>query len=167
MAVPFQFFYNVSDADGDTSRVTIDVDPTGMTLAQIAGVAQNGWDLINPLVTGHLESVGLTIDIDTTGFTNAVANVLSDVQEGAEFLWKSATGFIKRMTLPTFDETLFTSAGAGKQVDTSDANVLAFEAGMLAGLTPDAVNFFDVVTSHGEDIATLNKGVQKFGANRK
>lgn len=167
MAVPFQFFYNISDADGDTSRVTIDVDPTGMTLAQIPGVAQYAWDLMNPLLNGHLESVGVTVNVDVSGFTNAVANVISDVQEGAEFLWKSADNFIKRMTLPTFDEQFFSSGGAGKEVDTTDANVVAFQTGILAGLTPDSVNFFDVVTSHGEDITTLTKGVQKFGANRK
>jgi len=166
MAVPFQFFYNISDADGDTSRMTLDVDPTAMTLAQIPGIAEYAWDLINPLITGHLESVGVTVDVDVSGFTNAVASVVADVQEGAEFLFKSADSFIKRLTLPTFDETKLTSGGAGSDVDTSDAAVLAFEAGMLAGLTPDSVNFFNVQTSHGEDLTSLNKAVQKFGKNR-
>lgn len=166
MAVPYQFFYNISDADGESSRMTLDVDPTGMTLAQIPGVAQYAWDLINPLITGHLESVGVTVNVDVSGFTNAVASVISDVQEGAEFLWKSADSFIKRMTLPTFDETKLASAGAGKQVDTADAAVIAFEAGILSGLTPDSINFFDVTTSHGEDVTSLSKGVQKFGKNR-
>jgi len=166
MSVPFQFFYNVADADGDTSRMTLDVDPTNMTLSQIPGLAEYGWDLINPLITGHLESVGVTVNVDVSGFTNAVASVISDVQEGAEFLFKSADSFIKRLTLPTFDETKLTSGGAGSDVDTSDAAVLVFEAGMLAGLTEDLVNFFPLTTSHGEDLATLNKGVQKFGKNR-
>lgn len=166
MAVPFQFFYNISDADGDTSRMTLDVDPTAMTLAQIPGIAEYAWDLINPLITGHLESVGVTVDVDVSGFTNAVSSVLADVQEGAEFLFKSADSFIKRLTLPTFDETKLTSGGAGSDVNISDAAVIAFEAGMLAGLTPDAVNFFDVQTSHGEDLTSLNKAVQKFGKNR-
>lgn len=166
MAIPFQLFYNISDADGETSRTTLDIDPTNMTLADIPGIAQNGWDIINPLITGHLESVGMTINVDTSGFTNAVASVLADVQEGAEFLWKSANGFIKTFTLPTFDEAKFTSSGAGSDVNTADAAVLAFEAQILAGLTPNAVDFFPVTTSHGEDLTTLTKGVQKFGASR-
>lgn len=163
---PYQFFYNISDADGDVSRFTLDVDPTSVTLANMPAIAEAAWNIVNPLLNGHLESVGVTIEMDTSGYTNVVADVIADVQEGAEFVYNAVGGFLKRITLPTFIETFFTNSGAGKVVDTSAAAVVAFNTMMTAGIL-EGVTLHQPQTIHGEDLTSAKIGRQKFGKNRR
>lgn len=165
MVPPIEFFYNISDGDGEISRVTIPFDPTDITLANIPDIAQAVWDLIDPLVNGHLESVGVTLTMDISGYTNAAAAAIADVQEGAEFVYNAIGGFLKRLTLPTFIETFFTNSGAGKVVDTSAAAIVAFNTMMTAGLLV-GLDTIQPQTVHGEDLDSFKVGRQKFGKNR-
>lgn len=163
--MPYALFLNISDGDGDTSRITIDFDPTNITLANLPGLAEAVWDIVNPLLNGHLESAGLTIEVDTSGFTNAAAAAIGDVQEGAEFVFNAVGGFLKRLTLPTFIETFFTNSGAGKVVDTSATEIALFQAAMETGFVA-GVTVFEPQTIHGEDITATKIGRQKWGKNR-
>lgn len=162
-------FYTMEDADGDKSRIEIPVLVADLLDADIDFVVGAAWDIINPLVNGHLVTAGFTIEIDIAGFTNAAAAVISDVQEKAEFVFRDVAGFIKRISLPTFIETFFTSAGAGKDVDTSQASVTAFNTMVTTGI-PDAVVVVTpvpVVSLHGDDVTTFVSGHQAWGKNRR
>lgn len=162
-------FYTVEDADGDKSKIEIPVDDSVFALDTASFVIGAGWDIINPLVNGTLVTAGFTIEVDIAGFTNAAAAVISDVQEKAEFVYRATTGLIKRISLPTFIETFFTNAGAGKDVDTSQSAVAAFNTMMLDGI-PDALvapQYVTPVNVHGDDLDVFVAGHQAWGKNRR
>lgn len=157
----------IEDADGDTSVVGIDF--SGAFTGDVTGLLENAWALVNPLVNGHLVGGSVTLEADITGYVNVAAAAIADVQEKAEFVFRSIGGYLKTITLPTFVETLFTSAGAGKTVDITNVDVAAFITAMEDGFddgggTPVEIN---PTTSHGEDIATLKSARQSWGKNRR
>lgn len=163
-------FYTIADADGDQSVISIPVafvdTLDGASLAYAIGY---GWPIINALITGTLVNAGVTIEVDISGFTNAAADVLSDVQEKAEFVYRAVGGFIKRISLPTFDETFFTAGGAGKEVDVTQSEVTAFNALMTGGFHEALVSTQPVTptTDHAEDLVSFIKGHQAWGKNRR
>lgn len=163
--MPVVLFFTIADADNDKSRIEIPVDATD-PLANIQLIVETAWDIVQPLINGELISAGFTVEADITAFTNPVAAVISDVQEGAEFVFRTAGGFLKRLTIPTFLETLFTNGGAGKEVDTALPDVAAFNAAMTGGFVNGAVTV-NPVDSRDDDIAAFVEGRQKWGKNRR
>lgn len=163
-------FYTIEDADGDQSVISIPVafvdtiDGAGMAYA-----VGYGWPIINALISGHLVKAGITVEVDIAGFTNAAADVLSDVQEKAEFVYRAVGGFLKRISLPTFTETFFTGSGAGKEVDVTQSAVTAFNTLITAGFHEALVSTDPLTptTDHGEDVTTYVKGHQAWGKNRR
>ncbi len=163
-------FYTIEDADGDQSVISIPVvfvdtlDGAGLEYA-----VGYGWPIINALITGHLVNAGITIEFDIAGFTNAAAGVLSDVQEKAEFVYRAVGGFVKRISLPTFDETFFTGSGAGKEVDVTQSAVTAFNTLITGGFHEALVSTDPLTpaTDHGEDLTAYIKGHQAWGKNRR
>lgn len=163
--MPVTIFFTIEDADADKSRIEIPVDATD-PLANIQLVVETAWDVVQPLINGSLLTAGFTVEADITAFTNPVAAIISDVQEGAEFAFRTAGGFLKKITLPTFIETFFTGAGSGKEVDTTLPEVAAFSAMMTGGIVNGAVTV-NPVDSRDDDLAAYVSGVQKFGKNRR
>lgn len=163
-------FYTIADADGDTSVISIPVlfsdTLEGASLAFAVGY---GWDIINPLINGTLINAGITIQVDIADFTNAAAATISDVQEKAEFVYRSVGNFIKRISLPTFIETFFTGSGSGKEVDVTQSAVTAFNTLITDGFEEAMVSTDPLLpaTDHGEDITTFVKGHQAWGKNRR
>jgi hypothetical protein len=163
-------FFTIGDADGDESVISIPVQFVDtLDGAALAFAIEYGWDIINPLINGTLLRAGITIEIDIAGFTNAAANVLSDVQEKAEFVFRAVGGFIKRISLPTFVETFFTGAGAGKEVDVTQSEVTAFNTLMTGGFHEAIVSTDPLtpITDHAEDVVSFVAGHQSWGRNRK
>jgi len=163
-------FYTIADADGDPSVISIPVEFSDtLEGASLAFAVEYGWDIINPLINGTLINAGITIQIDIADFTNAAAAAISDVQEKAEFVYRAVGGFIKRITLPTFIETFFTGAGAGKEVDVTQSAVTAFNTLITDGFEEALVSADPLVpvTDHGEDITTFIKGHQAWGKSRR
>lgn len=163
-------FYTIADADGEQSVISIPVNFLDtLDGAALAFAVEYGWDIINPLLNGTLVNAGITIQMDIGTFTNAAAAAISDVQEKAEFIYRAVGGFIKRISLPAFIETFFTSAGAGKEVDVTQAEVTAFNLLITTGFEEAlvSVNPLNPVTDHNEDITTFVEGHQSWGKIRR
>lgn len=163
-------FYTIEDADGDQSVISIPVSfLSTLDGDAFAFAVEYGWDIINPLLNGTLIKAGITVEVDIAGFTNVAAAVVADVQEKAEFVFRAVGGFIKRISLPTFIETFFTGAGAGKEVDVTQAQVTAFNTLITAGFHEALVSTEPLtpVTDHMEDITTFVEGHQSWGRNRR
>jgi len=163
-------FYTVNDADGEPSVISIPVNFLDtLDGAALAFAVEYGWDIINPLLNGTLVNAGITIQVDIGTFTNTAAAAISDVQEKAEFVYRAVGGFLKRISLPTFIETFFTSAGAGKEVDVTQAEVTAFNTLIIDGFEEAlvSVNPLNPVTDHNEDLTTFVEGHQAWGKNRR
>lgn len=162
-------FFTIADADNDKSKIEIPVDSSLFALDTAGFVIGAAWDVINALLTGHLVAAGFSIEVDISGFTNAAANVLSDVQEKAEFVFNTTTGIQKNLSIPTFDETLFTLAGAGKDVDTTQSAITAFNTMMIDGI-PDALvapQLIQPVNIHGDDVTAFIAGHEAWGKRRR
>lgn len=163
-------FYTIADADNDLSVISIPVSFVdtldGAGLAYAVGY---GWPIINALISGTLVKAGITIEMDISGFTNAAADVLSDVQEKAEFVYRAVGGFTKRITLPTFIETFFTGSGAGKEIDVTQSAVTAFNTLMTGGFHEALVSTDPLTptTDHGEDLTAYLEGHQAWGRSRR
>jgi len=157
----------IADADGDKS--VVDIDFSGAFTGDVVGLASNVWAILNPLVNGQLVGASVTLEADITDFVNAAPAAIADVQEKAEFVFKSLDGFLKRITLPTFIETLFTSSGAGKVVDTTQTDVAAFITMMEGGVDDGGVTPVEInpTTSHFEDLTGLVSARQAWGKNRR
>lgn len=158
----------IADADGDKSVMPIDF--SGAFTGDIVGLAENAWALVNPLVNGQLVGASVTLEADISGFVNAAAAAISDVQEKAEFVFGTiGNEFLKRISIPTFIETLFTGSGAGKTVDVTNTDVAAFITAIENGIddgggTPVEIN---PTTSHGEDLFGFVSAKQAWGKERR
>lgn len=158
---------DIEDADGTSSVVPIEF--TGGFAGDTFGLVETAWGIINPLVNGHLKGASVTLTVDISDLTNAAAAAIADVQEGAKFVFRALNPlFTKTITLPTFIETFFTGAGANKEVDLTNASVIAFVSMMEDGFddgggTPVEVN---PTTSHGEDLFSLGSARQSWGKER-
>lgn len=162
--MPITLFYVVTDGN-DTSRIEIDI-PTATTLANTLSAVGAFAALINPLVQGGLLSAGFTVETDVSGTWGVVHQLLADVQEKAEFVFRTAGGFIKRLNLPTVNEAIFAGGGNSPQVDTSDEDVAAFITAMTDGVTVNAT-VVAPVDSRGDDIASLSDARENWGKRRK
>lgn len=154
----------IADADGDKSIIPIDF--TGGFAGDIDALIENAWAIVNPLVNGQLVGASVTLEADITGLVNAAPAAIADVQEKAEFIFRTVGGFLKKITLPTFIETFFTGSGSGKTVDVTQSEVTAFIAMMEDGVGDGTVDI-NPTTSHGEDLFAFVEGRQSWGKNRR
>lgn len=163
--MPITLFYTIADADGDKSRVEFQVDPTNVTILNAPTLMVDVWNLMNPLINGQLISAGFTVEADISAYTNVIPGALADVQEKAEFVFRTAGGFLKRINLPTFVETLFGSSGASSEVNLADTNVAAFVTAIVDGITVggDDILFQD---TRGDEIASLSVARENWGKRR-
>lgn len=161
--MPITLFYTITDGD-DQSTIEIPV-PDGTPLAAVTALVPAAAALINPLINGGLLKAGFTVTVDVPTF-GPVAALIADVQEKAEFVFRTAGGFVKRLNLPTFIETLFTGGGSGKEVDTTDPDVAAFIDFMTDGITV-AASLVQPTDVRGDDIETLSAARQNWGKRRR
>lgn len=129
MAVSYIWF-NIVDEKGDKSRVEIPFPSTTPVADLVAGV-QGIADLINPLVSGGLDSAGVSVGVSVSGWS-AVAASGSDVQEKMKSIIRTAGGFLKTLRLPTFLEAFLVSGSPF--VDRADTDVAAFETFLESGI---------------------------------
>lgn len=167
--MPLEIFYVIEDADGGKSRIPLYLQETNITFANAPAVLEYVWNLLNPLVTGSVVTAGFTLTADISGWTNLAADVLSDVQERAEFAFRTVGGFLKRIGIPTFAETKFGGGGASGDVNTADTDVAAFTAACIGGFPQpdDSSNVIFFQDSHGDDLNELATAHESWGKGRR
>lgn len=156
------FFYNIADAKGDVSTVRIPFPNATPTTVLVAGVAAVG-ALIQNLVTGGLRSAGVAFEVDVPAW-GPTAMLDSDVQEKMEFNVRAASGFPKRINIPTIDETMFV-AGTGV-ADATNADIQAFKDFLEDGITVSAT-LLAPTDIHGSDLVTVESMVENWGKRRR
>lgn len=156
-------FYTVQDGKGQKSTTRIPFDDATDLLENATAVATAFAGVINPLLNGGLASAGVTAEIDLSAGWGPTALLVSDVQEKAEFAWRTVGGFIKRMNLPTFIEDFF-NVGAST-VDLSDPDVVAFVNAMEDGLTVGGT-LYQPTDDREEDLVSLEYATENWGKRR-
>lgn len=158
-------FYTIQDGDGDKSTIEIPF-PTSIATTNLSGLVAAVGALINPLINGGLVAAGARLEFDLSGTWGPTAALLSDVQEQAQFLFRTVGNYPKLLNLPTFIETLFTGGGADKTVDLADTDVAAFVDMMESGITVSSVAY-SPSDYRGADIVSTESAVQHWGRNRR
>lgn len=156
------FFFNVVDGKGQTSTIEIPfpaATPFSVFLAGVDAVGQ----LINPLVTGGLKQAGVKVIIDVPTW-GTVADLNSDVQEKMEFGVRAANGFLKRLNIPTIDESMFIVGST--EGDLAEAAVLAFHDFLEDGITVGAT-LIQPTDIHGSDLVSVEYQTENWGRRRR
>lgn len=163
--MPYFLYYTIQDSDGDTSVVEIPI-PTTTAVANLIGAVTAMAGLINPLTNGGLVAAGVRLEVDLSGTWGPVAALIADVQEKGEFAFRGENGFLKRLNIPAFLETLFTGAGSTKQIDLGDTDVAAFVTAMEDGFVVGGATI-QPVDVRGDDLETLEYAVENWGKRRR
>lgn len=151
------------DADGDTSTATYEL-PNTVAVTDVGLFASALVGLIVPLINGGIRSISYTIQVTVPALT---ADGISDVQELLAIGARSATGFLKRMRIPTIDEVKAFIPGS-KSADLEDADVLALRTAIISGIDLTGAGGSGVVQlsdNHGADISTVEYMTEEFGGS--
>lgn len=159
----FEIFYNFTDAEGESSKVSFFVD-SATDITDVLAVIPLLGDLLDTITNGAITSAGVTLEIDVVaaGF-QGIAAAISDVQEGLQMGFRSFNGFLKTLRIPTILEDIFVAGS--KDADLTDAGVDALVDALISGIDVDPgagtslVTFTDV---RGEDLITLEYAREKF-----
>lgn len=158
-----QITLTLQDSGGDNSPVSAYVNAgDGDDIAALSeDYAQVFWDAIRPLVNGVLVAVNVSFKPDFSGWTNNTPATISDIEEKALFTCIVCGGPRPvKLTLPTIKETLFVNSGAGKEVDVTNSDYVAFAHVLESAVVDGGINMTD---SHGSDICGVLAGEQFFG----
>lgn len=156
--------FDFIDDKGKTSFTKIRI-PTGFTIAQYGefGVAMG--QFIANISTCRITGSSLSFNVDLSGLgLKALATVVSDTAQKGYFSFLSAaTGFFKRIRIPTFDEGLVNQGSDG--IDTVDPAVAAFTNAMVNGIVTTG-GTVQPVTERGQDLVALNDAREVFRRKR-
>jgi hypothetical protein len=161
MALPISVYFNIADAKGDVSTVTIPI-PSTVTLPNAVLFTAAMAELIQPLVTGSLRDCGFSVSV-TPGQAWPDVSLLADVQEKATFNLRTVGGWLKKISLPTFFESLF--APNSKVVNTANGAVAAFVTALEDGVSVGG-NIVRICDSRGDLLDHLESAVESWGKSR-
>lgn len=176
MARPIEIRYTVQDGDGKQSQMTLNV-ASDTPLAEMQAIVDTVAQLLIPVLGGSLVDAQYTVKADLTASTWYVdaantANVLSDIEEGAVFVFESIDGYRTSIRMPTFDESLIVQGS--DNVNTADTDVAAFIAVMLNGIDNTAEggslgagSEAQPTTSHDFEIAVMRSARESFVKSRR
>jgi hypothetical protein len=127
----FEIFVTFLDDSGETTVRSWYVD-SGTALSDLVFLIPALVTLIEPLVTGGIIGAGFTVSVDISALGVGAAGALSDIEEIGRFAYRTVNNFVKRISIPTFDESLV--IGGSDNIDLTDADVQAFNTAMTDGI---------------------------------
>lgn len=165
MAISWNIIYGIVDEKGAISSTEIHV-PGATTFTNALAFAVEMGGLIDTLISGQLYRFGIVADeIFTSGVKTAPEDG-SDVEEGGRFQFVTDEGHFTSLRLPTFREEYIVPET--RNIDTADADVLAFVTAMIDGI--DLAGALPVVApsdARDEDIDGLSSAKESFTASRR
>jgi hypothetical protein len=156
--------YNFRDGDGDTKTVSIPFRSNDLiAIAEPADdpvqFAQQLAVYLDAITTGAIVSISLTANI-TLPAVQTVPAALSDVQELGVFKFRTENGFIKTVSVPTFDESL--TIPGSNDIDLTELEIGDFVEAMIQPVAlPGNWSVFPIDT-RGEDIVSLESAYEDF-----
>lgn len=160
MALAVSFRFDFVDIKNESSFTKIRT-PSTFSIAQYTEFALAMGQLLSNISAVRLTGASATFSISLSGLSlKAAATAVADVfQKGYFSFNSSATGFRKRLRIPTFDEA---KVGLGSDnIDTLDAAVAAFNTAMTNGIVV-AGGTVQPVTERGHDLVSLNEAREVF-----
>lgn len=119
--------------------------------------------IIDDMIDGKIVSASWSFAPVLPSGLKAAADVNSDVEEGALFMFQSLYPYKTRVRIPTFKEGQMLEAS--KQVDVANAEVDAFLGAMIDGFDDTTLDF-NPADSRGEKVTLLLSAVDAFQKDR-
>lgn len=158
--MPINVYYRIADAKNDTSTIMIPL-PDSVAITDLTQYVQDIAAILQPLINGTLLEAGFAVGVNVAPWSLAAG--ISDVQEKARFVFRTAGGFLKAISLPAVVESIFRPGS--REVDTTDPNVAAFVTAMVDGITVNS-NTIEPVDRRGEDLTNLVQATEAWGRAR-
>jgi len=159
-----EIVYTIQDEKGNKSTLTVWI-PSSTLLADALEFAQKFGDLIDNVIDGIITRIGLIFSAALTGTMKTVVNPGADVEEGANFIYRSALGFPFRHRFATFMESKITPGS--RAVNVADADVVALVNAITDGLTMTSLNVVRPTEHREDDIASLVTAREVFQRSRQ
>ena len=154
-------YYRIADAKNDTSTVMIPL-PSTVAITDLNDYVTDLAAIIQPLVNGTLLEAGFAVGVSVVPWP--IAAGISDVQEKARYVFRTAGGWLKSLSIPTVLESIF-SPGS-REVDTSDPDVAAFVTAMVDGITVASTNNIEASDRREDDLTNLVQATEAWGRAR-
>jgi hypothetical protein len=153
-----QITWTILDEKGLRSNTVIDV-PDGHTVAEYTAFANDATTQLLQVSDGQILAAKLSLNLVLAGAPFAAAAADSDVERKALFVFNTAGGYIKRLTVPSVRGIVVTESGA---LDlTGDPGAGGFRDLIIDGdLTVEPTDY------RGDDIVSLSEARKYFGSDR-
>ena len=160
----YSIFVTVRDGKGDKSIVTVHL-PGTTTLAYVSQAADTLADMIIDLTDGEIVDAGFTYHVDPASLPVTAADAESDVQEKALFVFEGENGFLSRVSIPAFKESLFSDGT--DQVNRTAPVVATFTSAMTAGWDTGSSEEVFPSDYRGDDLETLIEARKSWARARR
>lgn len=163
--MPVSVNFTIVDGKGAKSTTSFNL-PDGLLSASYSEIALGLAQQIKNIITGGIVSAQVCFAVDISSITDvALADPLSDVEEGATFVWNSVGGFHSSNRIATFDEQ-FILTGT-RQVDVLDATIIDFIGAIEEGITTTGEGTPDFTDYRGADITGYYSARESFQRSRR
>lgn len=164
MTVQWLATINFADGDGDSKSLSVpftSADMVDMVDAADDPVqfAQQIAVYLDAMTGGAIRSISLSIKVPLPA-VQAIPAPLSDVQELGVFKFRTSNGFLKTISVPTFDESLII-AGT-KLIDQLDPIIADFVEMMIEPINLPAGWTLNPVDERGENLIALESALEDF-----
>jgi len=165
MALSPVIIFTFRDRKGKTATTEFKI-PTGITLANMVEFAQDMASLIDPITNCQIINVSIGVRVDTSalGLTGA-AGATADVEEKGVFQFTTALNTYTTVNIPGISDT--DVVDGSDELDTSDAEIAAFIAGMTGGLTLTDTSTVQPTDAREEDITAIVFARERFRSSGK
>lgn len=157
----------IEDRKGKKSTTIIHLPPNLPNLGRYQAIAGNWMDSVDRVIKGRIVYAGITFGMELEGGIRTEADPLSDVEEGARFVFNTLNGYKTQFRIPTFDETKIIEGT--REVNLTDADVETLLENVIDGIDDDdtvVVNRQNVTDNRGEDIVALVSAKESFVRSR-
>lgn len=153
----------VRDAKGASGIISFN-HPLNTDIGALKNTVRSTAALIDAIIGCQVVDASIGIEASLTGATLKDAPIAgADVEEGARFMWRTASGALTDFRIPTFSETYLTDSG--ELVYVEDDEVDDFIQRVLAGVTSGLTNV-SPSDAYGSDITEFVSGAESFLASR-
>jgi hypothetical protein len=165
--LPFTITYSIKDAKNAVSTTKVNV-PRSVGLTNVTIFATEMAKLINNLTRGAITRIGAATFVPLPAILRQQPLPNSDVEQGARFRFRTEDGFYTALRLPTFDKNYILPGS--KDVDTTDAAVVAFVTVMTTGInlaTAGGTGTASPSDKRDNDVVALASAKKQFLSSRR
>jgi len=163
---PITLVLTIEDGKGSQSQMLFNITNTSTDtdIQDQLEVARQSQLLIDSCIGGQIVRCGLIVDVDLDAGIKTTPDIDSDVEEGAQFIWKSETNHNTGTRIPTFLESKINNTL--RTVDMTDADVIALNDAIIDGIEVTAPRVIEFQDNRGDDITFIQSAREHFVKSR-